>query len=186
MRAQVLEGGFVDLPVDASHAFRAVMTAMARPGEIAVVSGALPPAPMSVAAGVVVLTLCDHETPIYIGSSHDTPQVRDWITFHTGAPFTKAQDAMFALGLWDALSLPNFPLGTSEYPDRSATVIVERERLSKEGAVLRGPGIKEQAQLSLPETQAFQTNAAQFPLGLDFIFTCGDRLAALPRTTRVG
>jgi alpha-D-ribose 1-methylphosphonate 5-triphosphate synthase subunit PhnH len=65
-------------------------------------------------------------------------------------------------------------------------VIVERERLSKEGAVLRGPGIKEQAQLSLPETQAFQTNAALFPLGLDFIFTCGDRLAALPRTTRVG
>ena len=109
MRAQVLEGGFADLPVDASHAFRAVMTAMARPGEIAAVSGALPPAPMSVAAGVVVLTLCDHETPIYLGSSHDTPQVRDWITFHTGAPFTKPQDAMFALGIWDSLPVPNFP-----------------------------------------------------------------------------
>ena len=34
MRTQVLEGGFANFPVDASHAFRAVMTAMARPGEI--------------------------------------------------------------------------------------------------------------------------------------------------------
>ena len=50
MEAHVLEGGFADLPVDASHAFRAVMTAMARPGDIAQVSGALPPAPMTVAA----------------------------------------------------------------------------------------------------------------------------------------
>ena len=39
--------------------------------------------------------------------------------------------------------------------------------------------------LSLPEVPAFQANSAMFPLGLDFIFTCGDRLAALPRTTEV-
>ena len=185
MQAHVLEGGFADLPVDASHAFRAVMTAMARPGEIAQVSGARPPAPMSVAAGVVLLTLCDPETPIYLAPSHDTPQVRDWITFHTGAPFVEAGAAMFALGAWDDLSLSDFPLGTAEYPDRSATLIVERPTLSNDGAVLRGPGIKKDAALSLPETHAFQDNARLFPLGLDFIFTCGDRLVALPRTTRV-
>uniref|UniRef100_UPI003568D337 phosphonate C-P lyase system protein PhnH n=1 Tax=Sulfitobacter sp. TaxID=1903071 RepID=UPI003568D337 len=56
MQSQVLEGGFADLPVDASYAFRAVMTAMARPGDIASVGGAQPPGPMSVAAGVVLLT----------------------------------------------------------------------------------------------------------------------------------
>ncbi len=186
MQAQVLEGGFADLPVDASHAFRAVMTAMARPGEIAAVRGAKPPAPLSVAAGVVVLTLCDPETPIHLASSHDTAQVRDWITFHTGAPFVTAERALFALGAWDHLPLTDFPLGTAQYPDRSATVIVESESLSNDGTVLRGPGIEDHVQLSLPEIRAFQTNGALFPLGLDFIFTCGDRLAALPRTTRVG
>lgn len=186
MQAQVLEGGFANLPVDSSYAFRAIMTAMARPGEIAQVRGATPPAPMSSAAGVVVLTLCDPETPVYLAASHDTQQVRDWITFHTGAPITQAQGAMFALGAWDDLPLADFPRGTAEYPDRSATVIVETQNLSNTGTVLCGPGIKDHTHLSLPETQAFQANATLFPLGLDFIFTCEDRLAALPRTTRVG
>ena len=31
----------------------------------------------------------------------------------------------------------------------------------------------------------FFDDAALFPRGLDFIFTCGDRLAALPRSTKV-
>lgn len=185
MQASLLEGGFANPPIDASHAFRAVMTAMARPGDIVSVSGAKPPAPLSVAAGVVVLTLCDPETPIYLATSHDTADMRDWITFHTGAPFVEAGAAMFALGEWGDLPLADFPIGTAEYPDRSATLIVERSSLSNEGAVLRGPGIKEAAALSLPDGHAFQNNTAQFPLGLDFIFTCGERLAALPRSTRV-
>ncbi|SEL21179.1 phosphonate C-P lyase system protein PhnH [Pacificibacter marinus] len=185
MQAQVLEGGFADVPVDASHAFRAVMTAMARPGEIFTISGAQPPAPLSPASGAVLLTLCDPETPLYLAASHDTPKVRDWITFHTGAPFVAAQNAMFAIGAWDDLPLSDFAIGTPEYPDRSATLIVERPTLSNTGATLRGPGIKNQAQLSLPKVQSFQDNAQLFPLGLDFIFTSGDRLAALPRTTKV-
>jgi alpha-D-ribose 1-methylphosphonate 5-triphosphate synthase subunit PhnH len=185
MQAHILEGGFADKPVDAAHAFRAVMTAMARPGDILDVTGAQPPAPLSIAAGVVLLTLCDPETPIYLAPSHNTETVREWITFHTGAPFAAAQDAVFALGTWDTLPVPDFSRGTAEYPDRSATLIVETDELTDAGAVLRGPGIKDQAALSLPEAQAFQDNARLFPLGLDFIFTSGARLAALPRSTKV-
>lgn len=185
MQAHILEGGFADQPIEESHAFRAVMTAMARPGEILAVNGAQPPAPLSPAAGVVVLTLCDPETPIFLAASHDTPQLREWIGFHTGAPFVAAQDAMFALGTWGALPLATFPRGTAQFPDRSATVIVECDALSNSGATLRGPGIKRETQLSLPEVAAFQDNAARFPLGLDFIFTSGAHLAALPRTTKV-
>ncbi|AGI68262.1 phosphonate metabolism protein PhnH [Octadecabacter antarcticus 307] len=185
MQAHFLEGGFLDQPIDASRAFRAIMTAMARPGEINAVAGAQPPAPLSLAAGTVLLTLCDPETPLFLAPSHDTPQVRDWITFHTGAPFAVAENAIFAIGAWDQLPLAAFPCGTAEYPDRSTTLIVEIPVLSSSGATLRGPGIKDQTQLSLPEIRAFQDNARLFPLGLDFIFTSGDRLAALPRTTRV-
>ena len=185
MDTHVLEGGFDDVPIAASFAFRAIMTAVARPGDINQVAGAQPPAPLSIAAGVVILTLCDPETPVFLAASHDTTQVRDWITFHTGAPCVPAQDAMFAVGTWDALPVTAFPRGTAAYPDRSATLIVEMDQLVAEGATLQGPGIAEQAQLSLPERQVFQDNATLFPLGLDFIFTCGDRLAALPRTTRV-
>lgn len=185
MHAHVLEGGFTDQPIDSSRAFRAVMTAMARPGEIKIVAGAQPPAPLSPAAGTILLTLCDPETPLFLAPSHDTQQVRDWITFHTGAPFSVSKDAMFAIGAWDQLPVTAFSCGTAEYPDRSTTLIVEMPVISNVGATLHGPGIKDQTQLSLPEIQAFQDNALLFPLGLDFIFTSGDCLAALPRTTRV-
>lgn len=186
MQIQTLDGGFATPPVDAAHAFRAIMTAMAQPGTIVTLAGALPPAPVSVAAGVALLTLCDPETPLFLGTGHDTAALRDWITFHCAAPFVTAGLAHFAYGIWDALPLDDFPLGSSEYPDRSATLIIELPELTNSGAVLRGPGIKDQAQLSLPAIAPFQRNAALFPRGLDFIFTCGDRLAALPRSTRVG
>jgi alpha-D-ribose 1-methylphosphonate 5-triphosphate synthase subunit PhnH len=146
----------------------------------------MPPAPLSVAAGVILLTLCDPETPLYLAPSHDRAEVRDWITFHTGAPIVGAGQAAFALGHWDDLPLGDFAIGTSEYPDRSATLIVDNWALANHGATLTGPGIETTAHLSLPDLAAFQANRRLFPLGLDFLFTDGDRLAGLPRTTRVG
>jgi alpha-D-ribose 1-methylphosphonate 5-triphosphate synthase subunit PhnH len=185
MQTTALEGGFLEAPAQSAVAFRAIMTALARPGDIHTVTGALPPAPLSVAAGVSLLTLCDPETPVFLAPSHDTSDLRNWITFHTGAPLVDAGQALFAVGPWQALPLADFAIGTSEYPDRSATLIVELPALSAAGAVLSGPGIKDQAVLSLPETAAFQRNRALFPLGLDFYFTHGDRLAGLPRSTQV-
>lgn len=181
-----LDGGFADPARDAAHAFRAALQAMARPGRIERVSGIAPPAPCSVAAGSLVLTLCDTTTPLYLAPSHDTEGLRGWITFHTGAPFTGPEHAMFALGTWDALQpVSRFRIGTSDYPDRSATLIVELTHLAAQGATLTGPGIETQSQLSLPETEAFRANRRRFPLGFDTYLTCGDRLAGLPRSTSV-
>lgn len=186
MQAQTLEGGFAHPATDAAHAFRGVMEAMARPGTLHTLTGAMPPAPLSIAAGVALLTLCDTETPLYLAGDADCDAVRAWVAFHTGAPLTGPSRCMFALGMWDALApLSAYPIGTSEYPDRSATLIVECEDLMIKGATLTGPGIQNTAVLSLPETQAFRDNSARFPLGLDFFFTSGDRIAALPRTTKV-
>lgn len=181
-----LTGGFETPAVQSAHAFRALLEAMARPGRIETVAGATPPAPLSIAAGIAVLTLADATTPLHLAGAADCTEVRDWITFHTGAPLVAAADAAFALGTWEALHpIDRFAIGLPAYPDRSATLIVERAVLQAEGARLTGPGIAQEAFLSLPETAAFQANRQLFPLGFDVIFTCGDRLAALPRTTRV-
>jgi alpha-D-ribose 1-methylphosphonate 5-triphosphate synthase subunit PhnH len=186
MNTAQLEGGFADLSRDAAHAFRAALQAMARPGRIETMAGVAPPAPCSVAAGALVLTLCDTTTPLYLAPSHDDAGLRQWIAFHTGAPIVGPEQAMFALCTWDALApVSRFAIGTSAYPDRSATLIVELAELSGAGASLRGPGIKERAQLSLPEIAAFQDNRRRFPLGFDCYFTCGGRLAGLPRSTHV-
>ena len=186
MDAQLLEGGFANAPVDAAHAFRAAMNAMARPGRIEAIAGGQGPAPMSAAAATLILTLCDPETPLHLAGSLDNEAVRAWITFHTGAPLVGAGEAVFALGHWDDLMpIDRFAIGTSEYPDRSATLIVECDDLRAEGTQLRGPGIKDVAALSLPDPDVFRANHALFPLGRDFFFTSGSDLAALPRSTEV-
>ncbi|MEM6740262.1 MAG: phosphonate C-P lyase system protein PhnH [Pseudomonadota bacterium] len=186
MQITGLDGGFTDPPRQSARAFRAALDAMARPGEIRSVEGAAPPAPASPAAGALLLTLCDDTTPLCLAPSHDTAAMRDWITFHTAAPLVGASEAMFALGAWEALvPLSRFSPGTPEYPDRSATLIVEVPRVENHGAPLHGPGIAGQVKLNLPDPAAFAANHAAFPLGLDFYFTAGDRLAGLPRSTSV-
>ena len=186
MQSQTLSGGFPDHAVNSASAFRQVMEAMARPGTIRTITGAEPPKPLFPATGAVLLTLCDPDTPVYLAGQMDCDVVRAWLAFHTGAPVVGPSTCMFAVGGWDDLiPLEAYPIGTSQYPDRSATLIVQSELLQQTGAVLSGPGIKEASSLSLPETEAFQRNAEHFPLGLDFIFTCCDRVAALPRTTIV-
>ncbi len=183
----VLTGGFAEAGVGAARAFRVLLEAMARPGTIRRLAGAAPPAPLSPAAGAVLLTLADAATPVFLAGAHDTPAVRRWIGFHCGAtmPCDPAA-AAFALGTWEALlPLDRFARGTPEYPDRSATLIVELPRLLAAGARLAGPGIRREARLNLPDPAALATNAAAFPLGLDFLFCAGDAVAALPRSTRV-
>lgn len=186
MNDSALTGGFAEAPTEAAQGFRAALRAMAEPGTICQVTGALPPAPLSVAAGVLLLTLCDGTTPLHLAGPADCAEVRDWVRFHCGAPLVGAEAAQFALGRWaDLQPLGRFAVGLPDYPDRSVTLIVALAELGPEGAVLRGPGIEREARLSLPELAAFQDNHARFPLGFDCFFTCGARLAALPRSTRV-
>ncbi|WP_026758831.1 phosphonate C-P lyase system protein PhnH [Sediminimonas qiaohouensis] len=187
MQETTLEGGFADAPRDAAHAFRACMNAMARPGRIETLRGATPPAPLSQAAGTLLLTLCDADTPVHLAGAHDCDAVRQWLAFHTGAPLAHARtDATFAIGVWDALlPLSDYPIGTARYPDRSATLVVEMDSLTATGARLTGPGIADSAALSLPDIAALRANHALFPQGLDFYFAAGEHLAALPRSTNV-
>ncbi len=186
MTPDALLGGFADAPMQSAHAFRASLEALARPGTLHDLTGATPPAPMSVAAGVLMLTLCDGTTPVHLAGAHDCAAVRDWITFHCGSPLVAAEVAVFAVGFWDALQpVTRFAIGQPDYPDRSATLIVEIGELRAEGPRLTGPGIKTAAQLSLPETAAFAANRALFPLGFDCFFTAGAQVAGLPRSTKV-
>lgn len=184
--ASSLEGGFTNAPVQSAQSFRKIMNVMAKPGTIETLAVATPPAPLSAAAGSLLLTLCDAQTPIYLAGKYDNSAIKEWITFHCNSPFADAENSMFALGDWDQLQpLHAFPIGTPEYPDRSATLIVELDELSASGAELSGPGIQYTSALSLPDITAFQKNALLFPLGLDFYFTSGEQIAALPRTTKV-
>ncbi len=181
-----LTGGFEDAPVQAARAFRAALDALSRPGRIVALAGAVPPAPLSVAGGVLLLTLADGTTPVHLAGPWDCPLLRDWITFHCAAPLVAAEAAVFAVGDWAALQpVERFAIGRADYPDRAATLVVEMPALTASGARLTGPGIAVDALLSLPDVAALAANRALFPLGFDTFLTCGDRLAGVPRSTRV-
>ena len=186
MIADTLSGGFTAPAQQSARAFRQVLQALARPGRIETLTGATPPAPLSVAAGVVALVLVDGTVPVHLAGALDCPAVRDWLGFHCGARFVAAEEAAFAFGTLEALQpLNRFAFGTSEYPDRAATLVIEVPRLAPEGTLLRGPGIGGTARLSLPASEVFAANAARFPLGFDSLLTCGAALAGLPRSTRL-
>ncbi len=176
---------FADPPADSARAFRAIMEALARPGTIRVVAAPAPEG-LSPAAAAVLLVLADPTTPIWL--PNDVPGgAAEWLVFHTGAPRTATRgEATFAAGAWDHLvPLGDWPVGTPDYPDRSATLIVEVPTLDGTGTRLSGPGIAAETRLPLPDPASLAANAARYPLGVDLILTCGDRIAGLPRSTRI-
>ncbi len=188
-----LEGGFGDRARESAVAFRAALDVLAQPGRIRELTGATPPEGLSAAAGVLLLTLADAETPLWLPERLRDGAVAEWLRFHANAPQASGRgQAMFAAGRWEELlPLEDWPAGEPAYPDRAVTLIVEVAALEG-GPVLElsGPGIDGRARLApvLPSgaAEALRVNAARFPLGLDFFFTAGGQVAGLPRSTRIG
>ena len=184
-----LDAGFVDPVHDAQTCFRAVLDAMSHPGRITSVSGVTAPAPLSNAAAAVLLTLADHETPLWLDP--DARAAREWIEFHCGTAIVTNQEACaFAL----ALSLPaldRLPAGTHESPETSATVICQVSGFGTGRAFrLSGPGLREPTLLTvngLPRdfVSIWRRNHAMFPRGIDLILCAGNQVAALPRSVAV-
>lgn len=182
-----LSGGFADPPICAARAFRVLLEVMARPGTILSLASAQPPQGLCVAAGTALLALADGTTPVALCGAADTADVRRWIAFHIGAPIVAPPEAAFIAGPFAAVMAHagDIARGDPAFPDRSATLILELDRLAAEGARLTGPGIRGHARLSLPDTAPFRRNAALFPLGFDCFLTSGTAIAGLPRSTRV-
>ncbi|MGM0585802.1 MAG: phosphonate C-P lyase system protein PhnH [Pseudomonadota bacterium] len=188
-----LTGGFENAPVQAAVAFRALLEVMSRPGRIETVRGAAPPAPLPPAAGALALTLCDGETPVWLAPDLRRAEVEDWLRFHCGAPITREPAAAaFAFGPPGALdeAAADFPVGTPEYPDRSATLVALVGGFEGAAVTVTGPGVRETETLALgadaPAVVALCAgNAALFPQGRDLFLVAGERVAGLPRTARL-
>jgi len=186
---------FRDPTRESQAVFRKVMDAVARPGTIHDLAFA-PDAPtgMDRAAGAVALTLFDFETPTWLDPALRGGAAEGWMRFHCGCPLTDDPvKAAFAL-VTDALAAPAlaaFNQGDAKYPDRSTTLVFQLPALEDGPRVtLTGPGIKHEASLALAGLpkgfwEQVQANQAKFQFGVDLIFVAGDRLTALPRSTRV-
>ncbi|WP_096315224.1 phosphonate C-P lyase system protein PhnH [Escherichia coli] len=162
-----LETAFM-LPVqDAQHSFRRLLKAMSEPGVIVALHQLKRGwQPLNIATTSVLLTLADNDTPVWLST------------------FAVTDEAISSEQL-NALSS-----GTAVAPEAGATLILQVVSLSG-GRMLRltGAGIAEERMIApqLPECILHELTERPhpFPLGIDLILTCGERLLAIPRTTHV-
>jgi alpha-D-ribose 1-methylphosphonate 5-triphosphate synthase subunit PhnH len=120
--------------------------------------------------------------------------VVSWLKFHTGAPVVATPSACSFALIADGKALPSldrFALGSSEYPDRSTTLVLQVDDLtSGRSFELLGPGIDGTALLRAalqPEDifERLEINQALFPRGIDTVLVADDAIVAIPRTTRL-
>ena len=192
--------GFADPTRDAQRAFRAVLDALAHPTRFFPLAGpADPPAALGPGLAAVALTLLDEDCAVWLGGTlADDAEVRDWLSFHTGARRANAAaEADFVIA--DPAALPplaSLALGTDEAPHLSATVVLDvrgRTGHSTTGPArfrAGGPGIDGTATLDAPWaadgfSAEWHRNAGMFPRGVDLLLVNDDTVAALPRTTRL-
>lgn len=199
-------------PVQATQSvFRTVLDAMARPGRVfeldagaldGLRSPAAHQAPMGRGMAALLLTLLDAETTLQLGGTLASPQSVAFCRFHTGVTLVE-QTADAAFSAWRDAELPpalwqRLDSGSDESPQAGATLLIEVSSLLADAAVLadaaclqlRGPGIETLHRLAvggLDRDFWLERSAMQplFPRGIDLVLCCGERVAAIPRSTFV-
>ena len=170
-----------------------LLDAMARPARVCNVGGDLQPIDGVYSATLAtLLTLADNDTPVCLIGAGGL-ELGAYLRFHCGCRVVEdPADAAFGLICNPALASRafEFPIGSDEYPDRSATVILQVASLtSGPSRTIQGPGIPSAVKFAPVVDADFWTawcaNARLYPCGIDVIFTCGNQIAALPRSSRL-
>jgi len=168
----------IDPVHDTRATFRALCTAMSRPGTIQ-------SAPET-ADHAVIATLVDHEVTLAT-SDEALERALDREGRLAQAP-PESADVLHARGVpeWDIREAGR---GSLVEPSDGATVVYRVEGWDGTRLVLRGPGIPERRELtiSLPAAELDRLVAAQaeYPRGVDAVFATGAEVAAVPRSSTV-
>lgn len=192
---QRVRPGFDDPTFGSQAVFRLALQALSLPGRVI----GLPPVaqlPMQgqPAGALLLLALLDSDCPVWLSDSLAGSDAEAWLRFHTGCRVLhdpgKARFLWLAAGdPWPALS--ELDVGTDEYPDQSATCVMEVHGFGGANGSnlgLRGPGISGELSLNvsgLPSDFSDQwgANHNAFPRGVDVFLCSGAQVVGLPRST---
>jgi alpha-D-ribose 1-methylphosphonate 5-triphosphate synthase subunit PhnH len=173
--------------------FRALINCMSRPGTI----GSLPlntlqssPNP---AVTAIVRCLVDHEVSFSVVNG-DRVFSEQLLRF-TGSRQAEPDSADFIIEM-DPTSIDavnSAKIGTDEFPNESATVIVSVDSLASGPLTihLTGPGVKSRRSLPVrgvtsAVVRAISDRNQDFPLGIDVVLVDADgRIACIPRTSAI-
>lgn len=194
----IVESGFTDPVVDAQKAFRGVLNAIARPGNVVSVDVDLKSVAsrlgVSTAALAALLALVDFDTAVWLDCTH-ADVLSAYLRFHTGSRFAASQgEADFAY-IGDTSRMPllaSFQQGTAASPEGSTIVIVDVPDFDGQTSViLDGPGCNGPVMFSPTSFTAdlwvdVAMNHQQFPAGVDLLVCAGEEMVGIPRSTRIG
>jgi len=178
-----------------ARAFRVIMDTMARPGKVSTLPRLIEPSEPAYATSLtVLLSLGDHLTSIYLAEEFRKAEIEKALRFHTGSQLVHEQaPADFAVlnALHAEHALELWKRGTPEYPDQSASLIIQTTSLTQGEAVeFSGPGIETKTTVHIANItptfwQARAEANAVIPLGIDLIFVTPHDILCCPRSTRV-
>ena len=193
---QRMQPGFDDPVLNSQMVFRYALQALSMPGRMVNLPGlASVPKLGHIASALLLLALVDSDCTLWLSPSLANTDAQAWLRFHTGCRFV--QEPAQANFLW-LCAQDRWPLisdmqaGTDEYPDQSATCIMETSRIQTGTGSrtwsLSGPGIPSPVGLTaegLPADFAAQwaDNHAAFPRGVDVLLTTATQVLGLPRST---
>ncbi len=168
--------------------YRAVLSAMARPGTVQQLPAAAAGHPLLHLLGA----LLDHEALFHVLLDESLGREIRAATGGQPAPLDRADFVIFPDGRSGGL-VRSLKRGSLEFPDEGATALYRVRGLHPDGGavVLRGPGIRDRASpwiegLAEDEPALLAEVNREFPLGVDSIFLDpGGRLMCLPRSTRI-
>ncbi|MBN2125753.1 MAG: phosphonate C-P lyase system protein PhnH [Deltaproteobacteria bacterium] len=188
-----LRPGFSNRILESQQTFRAALDALSHPGRvIRLTTDLVPPAPLHGASAALCLTLLDFDTALWADLDASSQAV-EWLRFHCGCPMTRDPSrAAFAL-ITRPEAMPlfqDFHTGEAARPELSTTLIIQATGLdSPDAPEILGPGIEVKARAGpegLPDDfwRQWRAQTETYPLGVDVVFTAGDALSALPRSSR--
>ncbi|MGL1930731.1 MAG: phosphonate C-P lyase system protein PhnH [Desulfotalea sp.] len=186
-----LQPGFDNPVFQSQQIFTKIMLAMARPAEPVMLKKCCEgPGVIHPSTAALGLTLFDHEIKVHLGKGD--LKCMDWLRFHCGVHIVEQADlADFIIIDGQTDQKLTMLIGSPEYPDRSATLIIEVETFNNGTEfIARGPGIKDKTEFSvhgLAENleKKITENEGLFPQGFDTILVSPDSIICLPRTTKL-
>jgi len=198
MDATFLPGmGLQDPVLGSQSIFRAMLEALSRPGvPVAIPSlGVEGPDHLPVEVLTLLVSICDHDTPVWLEEAQRGSPLGRWLSFHCSAPMTadplQASFAVLCGSSSPSAMLDQFALGDVRYPERSTTVIFTCGDLSSGAPIaLTGPGVESRLVIrpaGLPGDFLImaQANHELFPRGVDILLVAGTQMVGLPRSTKL-
>jgi len=199
---QDMAPGFADSTAQSQLVFRCALDALARPGTPVSLPAAALVSPTSGthdAAASLLLALLDQDCALWLSPTLADGPAAAWLRFHTGCRVEQdcsKADFVWAASIAELPPLQALSQGSSEYPDQSATCVVEVTawRAAAETEVdavsLRGPGVRDVLTLAvdgmdasfLQQHHAMQEHA---PCGVDMFFCAGEAVLGFPRSVRL-